>query len=134
MVELTDLAPTLMDAAGLEPYDGMQGRSFWPILTGQADPAHHRDSVYFEYYRAIPGGHRNHGGGHITGVRTAEYAISAAHGLDDGELYDLKADPIETHNRWSDPAYLATKAQMLKLLCDRMAATIDPLPVTEAAY
>ena len=36
MVELVDIAPTLLDAAQLAPYPGMQGRSLWPLLTGEA--------------------------------------------------------------------------------------------------
>jgi arylsulfatase A-like enzyme len=134
LVELVDIAPTLLEAAGMEPYGGIQGRSLWPILTGKADAAHHRDDVYAEYYRAIPTGHKNAGGAFITGVRNREYAFSAVHGEDCGELYDLKNDPTETHNLWDDPAHLAVKAQMLKRLCDRMAQTIDPLPVCQASY
>ncbi|MEJ7640096.1 MAG: sulfatase-like hydrolase/transferase [Singulisphaera sp.] len=36
LVELVDLAPTLLEAAGLPPHPGMQGRSLWPLLTGRA--------------------------------------------------------------------------------------------------
>lgn len=53
LVELTDLAPTLLDAAGFDHHVGMQGDSLWPILTGEADPDHHRDDVYCEYYHAL---------------------------------------------------------------------------------
>jgi arylsulfatase A-like enzyme len=134
LVELVDIAPTLLEAAGQEPYAGMQGRSLWPILSGQADPSHHRDDVYAEYYRAIPGGHKNAGGAYITGVRNREYSLSCVHGEDAGELYDLKNDPTETRNLWFKPSASAAKIRMLKLLCDRMAQTIDPLPPTEAKY
>jgi arylsulfatase A-like enzyme len=134
MVELVDLAPTVLDAAGLPRYEGMQGRSLWPILSGAADASHHRDSVYHEYYRAIPGGHKNHGGAHITGVRNRQFALSAVHGADCGELYDLAADPGEVHNLWNSQAHVGVKADMLKLLADRMWETIDPLPPTEAFY
>lgn len=138
MVELVDIAPTLLQAAGAPIYEGMQGRSFLPILTGDADAAHHRDSVFYEYYRAIPGGYRKVGHAYLTGTRTKQYAITSAHhrpeGEMDGELYDLIKDPGEVHNLWNDPASLSIKADMLKLLTDRMAQTIDPLPVTEAGY
>ena len=134
MVELTDLAPTLMEAAKLNVYEGMQGRTLWPILTGQADPARHRDDVYYEYYRAIPGGHADQGYAYVTGVRDRRYALTAVHNLDAGELYDLENDPREKHNRWDDPEYVTIKARMLKKLCDRMAETIDPLPPTEANF
>jgi arylsulfatase A-like enzyme len=57
LVELVDLAPTLCDAAGVEAPPGTQGRSLWPLLTGDADrgrEAHRRD-VYCEYYHALEG-------------------------------------------------------------------------------
>jgi arylsulfatase A-like enzyme len=53
LAELTDLAPTLLDAAGLDHHAGMQGDSLWPILTGRADPDEHREDVYCEYYHAL---------------------------------------------------------------------------------
>lgn len=134
LLELVDLAPTLLEAAGLPIHPGMQGKSLWPILTGAASPEHHRDDVYAEYYRAIPGGHRANGGAYVTGLRNREHALTVVHGRDEGELYDLKQDPTETHNRWNDPAYTAVQMKMLKRLCDRMAETIDPLPATEAGY
>jgi len=48
-VSLTDLAPTILEAAGLKPPPEMTGRSLWPLLTsgsaGQVDPKH--DKVFF---------------------------------------------------------------------------------------
>ncbi len=38
LVELVDLAPTLLAACGLPPYPGMQGRSLWPGLSGEGTP------------------------------------------------------------------------------------------------
>jgi hypothetical protein len=35
LTELVDVAATFLDAAGVLPYPGMQGRSFWPLLTGR---------------------------------------------------------------------------------------------------
>jgi arylsulfatase A-like enzyme len=42
LVELTDIAPTLLQLAGQPVPERMQGRSLLPILTGQAAPEHHR--------------------------------------------------------------------------------------------
>ena len=52
LVELTDVAPTLTELTG-EPLQWTNGRSLLPILTGQADPAHHRDHARCEYYDAL---------------------------------------------------------------------------------
>ncbi len=132
MVELVDIAPTLMAAAGLEAHPGMQGRSLWPLLTGQADPAHHRDDIYCESYNCVVR-HRDPKA-YTTMVRTRTHKLAAVHGLDCGELYDLQADPTETNNLWDSAAHVEVKMAMLKRLCDRIAFTMDPLPERTASW
>jgi arylsulfatase len=131
LVELVDIAPTLLDAVGLRPHSGVQGRSLWPMLTGETALDHHRDDVYCEYYNA---NQRYETPAHLTMVRTERHKLVAAHGHHDGELYDLEADPNETHNRWADPAYAEVRHDMLLRLCDRMAWTVDPLPLRQAPW
>lgn len=46
LVSGTDLAPTLLDCAGLKPAPGMTGKSFKPLLTGH--PMQERTEVYAE--------------------------------------------------------------------------------------
>ncbi|HEY3686794.1 MAG TPA: sulfatase-like hydrolase/transferase [Streptosporangiaceae bacterium] len=132
LVEYTDLAPTLLDAAGLPRHPGMQGRSLWPMLTGSAGLDHHRDDVYSEYYNAMPW-HRDPAP-QTTMLRTADHKLVVTHGLDTGELYDLREDPLERRNRWADPDALAVKGDLLRRLCDRMAWTVDPLPARQANF
>ena len=48
-VVLTDLAPTLLEAAGLKPTPGMTGRSLMTLLAGQQQPG--RDKVFLERER-----------------------------------------------------------------------------------
>ena len=74
-------------------YPGMQGRSLWPLLTGEAAGDRHRDDVYCEYYNAMPW-HRDPTA-QTTMVRTGEHKLVVDHGDDLGELYDLVADPTE---------------------------------------
>ncbi|MGH8501198.1 MAG: sulfatase-like hydrolase/transferase [Gammaproteobacteria bacterium] len=131
-VELTDLAPTLLDAAGLPRYPGMQGRSFWRLLTDPQSGDTHRSDVYCEHYDA---GYRNRGdGAQATMVRTHAHKLVAFHGEDTGELYDLEQDPGEHQNRWADPACQTIKRKLLIKLCDRMAETVDPLPPRVAPW
>jgi len=124
LVELGDLAPTVLDAAGLPRHPGMQTRSLWPLLIGQAPTDHFRDDVYCEYYNSNP----DKPSTFLTMVRTERYKLIAAHGHPVSELYDLQEDPGENRNLWNDPAYAALKTDMLVRLCDRMAQTADPLP------
>ncbi len=132
LVELVDLAPTLLEASGLPMYPGMQGRSLWPLLTDESASHAHRDDVYCEYYNAMPW--HTHPAPQATMVRTAEHKLTAFHGLGTGELYDLEADPDETNNLWDDPHGQSLKLALLTRLSDRMAWTVDPLPRREAAW
>ena len=133
LVELTDLAPTLLDAAGETPSEGIQGRSAWPLLTGEADPDAHRSSVYCEYYDAMPW-HDEPTRPRATMIRTDRYKLVRMHGLDAGELYDLQDDPTETNNLWADDDYRSVRFDLLARLADRMADTVDPLPERQAAW
>lgn len=65
---------------------------------------------------------------------TVAHKLVVLHGLDAGELYDLRRDPDETHNRWDDPEYEPVKLAKLQRMCDRMAWTVDPLPERDAMW
>lgn len=123
LVELVDLAPTLLEWIGLEPHSAMQGRSLWPILSGERELHKHRNDIYCEYYNSNSM-YRTY----ATMLRTDEHKLIRYHNMNDGELYDLKGDPAERHNLWSDPEYVEVKMELLCRLSDRMAFTVDPLP------
>jgi len=132
LVELMDIAQTLLDAVGIEHYPGMQGKSLWPLLKGEMPIDYHRYDVYCEYYNAMPW-HKNPKA-NATMIFDGRYKIVRVHGTDQGELYDLEEDPTETVNRWDDPEYREIKIKMLTKLCDRMAWTVDPLPLRESPW
>lgn len=129
LVEMVDLAPTLLEAAGIPLPVGVQGRSLMPLLTGQSDT--HRDSVYMEFYNAnftysIPP--------MITSVRTAEWKLNYCDHAQYGELYDLHNDPGEFNNVWNEAHHKDTQQQMMQLLLTRMIDTLDPLPRQVAVW
>ncbi|MCB0061867.1 MAG: DUF4976 domain-containing protein, partial [Caldilineaceae bacterium] len=126
LVELMDIAPTLLDAAGLDRAPVMQGKSLWPLLTDASFPDHQHDDIYCEYYNAMPW-HRDPTA-QATMIRTATHKLVVVHSRNEGELYDLIADANETHNLWDDPAQRGIKSELLLRLCNRMAWTVDPLP------
>lgn len=131
LVELVDLAPTLLEAAGMPESPGMQGKSFWDLLTGKKEPGFHKKNVYCEYYNSLPW-NKPHAYG--TMLRDDRNKIVVNHGSDLGELYDLEADPGERTNLWDKAAFKDRKLRMMKDLCDRMAWTADPLPIRDAAF
>lgn len=111
LVELVDIAPTLMELAGLEVPFYMQGKSLLPILTGEADPHHHKDSVYSEFYHCLKGSHEDI---YATMYYDGRYKIVNYHGKEFGELYDHQTDPQEFRNLWDDPDYAALKASLIQ--------------------
>ncbi len=132
LVELADLTQTILDAVGLPSHSGMQGKSIWPLLTGTGNAAHHRNDVYCEYYNAGKG--HNAPNPHLTMVRTRTHKLVVNHSENDGELYDLQTDPRETRNLWNDSGSQTIRADLLLRLCNRMAWTVDPLPVRRAQW
>jgi len=126
LVELVDLAPTLLEAAGLPLYPGIQGKSLWPLFSGERSPNTHRESVYCEYYNAQPW-HPDQPP-QATMVFDGRYKLVRVHSTKEGELYDLQADPQEHHNLYDQANCIEVKAALLELLSDRMAFTADPLP------
>ena len=120
LVELVDLPPTLLEAAGMDIPEHMQGTSLFPLLTGQKDPHIHKPHVICEYYDAI-GGLPDHS--HGTMYCDGRYKMCIYHGHDIGELYDLEQDPGEFQNLWNDPAAVSLKLEILKKHFDAMMAT-----------
>lgn len=126
LVELTDIAPTLLDYAGLEAPDRMTGRSLRGLLEGGVDA--HRDFVRCEYYSALSllaPGREDWNGSYGTMIRTDRYKLVVYHGLDLGELFDLEKDPGEFENLWGDPEHADLRFDLMKPLFDQSALTAD---------
>ena len=102
MVQNIDIAPTVMDACGLNKAPQMRGDSFLPMLKGEKAPDDWRHRIYYEYYweYAFPQTPT------MFGVRTDDYKYIHYHGIwDTNEFYDIKNDPDELHNLIDDPKY-----------------------------
>ena len=93
-----DLAPTLLQLAGVPIPLTMQGRSLVPILADE--PSTWRESFLYEYFQepgkpAIP---------RIRGVRTQNWKYTQFPDRQDiEELYHLATDPHELENLAADP-------------------------------
>lgn len=126
MVELTDIAPTLLDYAGLDAPNRMSGRSLRTLLEGGPDG--HREFVRCEYYSALSllaPGRENWNGSYGTMIRTDRYKLVVYHGLDRGELFDLEDDPGEFQNLWDHRAYADRRFELLKRMLDQSALATD---------
>ena len=141
LVELTDIVPTLLEFADLPVADAIQGRSLRAVLTGEADPDHHRDHVRCEYFRALPpvgrsdGGPRRLAGGTLaTMLRDRRYKLVVYHGHGMGELFDLRDDPGEFHNLWESTEHAAIRCELLGRSFDSLALAVDVGPQRTAPF
>ncbi len=120
LVNNTDLAPTLLDIAGIETPEFMQGRSLLPILEGTT-PGDWRTSTYYRYWMHMA----HHDNPAHYGIRTSDYKLIFFYGLPldaEGavdrptqpgwELYDLRKDPREMNNVYDAPAYAGTVSRL----------------------
>ena len=118
MVLNLDLAPTLLQLAGVNVPATMQGTSLVPLLRGQTTSV--RDSFLYEYFSdpLIPGVPA------MTGVRTERWTYVRYPGIPDvEELYDLNLDPSELNNLAAATDHATVKADLRNQLNRLLAAT-----------
>ncbi|HEX8914119.1 MAG TPA: sulfatase [Humisphaera sp.] len=128
-----DVAPSVLDMAGLPPMKGVQGRSFKQLLTAGADPAWRTGWFYeYNYEKQFPYTPN------VRAVRTDRWKyIRYPHG--DGspdrhmaELYDLQNDPQESKNLINAPEHAARVKELaaeLDKLIEQSGGKPDKMPV-----
>lgn len=112
-----DLAPTLLQLAGLPVSPGMQGKSWVPLLDGTQKSV--RSGFFYEYFRnrdspvvpRIKAFRRD-------GLKLIEYPDYPEYGR---EFYDLRSDPWERTNRIADPAVQNQVSVMSRAMADAAA-------------
>lgn len=117
-----DVAPTLLDLAGVKTPPTMQGRSLVPVLGGKT-PADWPDTFLYEYFREEPYPIPT-----ITAVRTPRWKLVTYPETGELELYDLQADPHELENVAGDSKHAAKLAEMKSLLEAQKKATGFRMP------
>lgn len=122
MVLNLDIAPTILDLAGVPVPNQMQGHSLVPLLQGKK-PGNWRKDWLYEYYE-YPGPHDvpKH-----RGVRTERYKlIHYYESPEEFELYDLQEDPGERRNVYGQARYADLTQQLKKRLLELQHETKDP--------
>jgi len=100
LIQNIDIAPTVLDVAGLRAPPHMQGMSIVPLL--ERTRADWRDRVFYEYYWEMDFPQTPT----MFGVRTERYKYIRYHGIwDTNEFYDLSEDPNEMQNLIDAPEH-----------------------------
>jgi N-acetylglucosamine-6-sulfatase len=111
-----DVAPTILEAAGLAAPPHFDGRSFVPLAQGKTVPW--RDYFLYVYYweKNFPQSPT------VFSLRGDRYKYITYYGLwDADELYDLQSDPDEAKNLLYDPKFKAIATSMEAKLYAMMA-------------
>ena len=159
-VSITDIMPALCEAIGVPLPVGVQGRSLWPMLTGQDYPREEFSSAYVEHgfgglhYSsdedldpAKDGLTRSKDGkwggfdclnswtqsGQMRMVRKDDWKlVFDMQGA--GQLYDLKEDPAELRNVYGKPETADKCRELLEDLLRWRLRVEDPLPLPRKRY
>ncbi|TZF81204.1 sulfatase-like hydrolase/transferase [Pedobacter sp. BS3] len=152
-VSNVDIMPTICDMLGVRLPDGVQGRSLWPLLTGDKYPKAEFESIVVQ---------QGFGGLHFTNLReydpyTQDGTITKGKEEFDelntwsqsgimrmlrkdnwklvydmqgsGQLYNLAEDPAEINNLYGNNKYKDKQTELLQDLLAWELRTQDPLPL-----
>jgi arylsulfatase A-like enzyme len=123
LISNVDFAPTLMDYAGIARPKYMQGHSFRSIMESGEIPENWRKATYYRYWMHM----KHHYNPAHFGLRTQQYKLVFFYGASEKEgsfeqtppgweLYDIKADPKEMNNLYSNPEYKSVVQELKKQL------------------
>jgi N-acetylglucosamine-6-sulfatase len=123
LVENVDYGPTMLEFAGAQIPDSVQGRSFKSLLESGDEPKDWKQEAYYRYWMHMV----HHDNPAHVGIRTKTHKLIYYYGCNyDGgyqtppgwELYDLKNDPQETRNLYDAPEQAAVVEQLKRKLAE----------------
>ena len=117
-IYLQDLTASFIDQAGLEVPPELDGQSFLPAMRGDHSP-NERDSIYAVFHRHFTLAEQR-----MVRTKTHQFTFNSA---DQGELYDLQADPYQLENVYGRPEYEPVRQELLARMGQYMEDLADPL-------
>ncbi len=127
LASTVDIAATILDRAGIKPFNGNQGQSFKSVIDGNDST---REELLIEY---------NDGGSRlgfeeaarVRSLVTKEWRYTIYKDQDWGELYDLNNDPNETHNLWLSEDHFKIRAHFADRMNHHLTAQMDESPLSD---
>ncbi len=107
-----DIAPALLELAGVSVPRTMEARSLLPALRGEAWDG--RDHVFAEH----PRDGILQTTDFMTMVRSRDWKLVHFLGESFGQLFDLVQDPDEVRNLWNEPSAETEKQKLIKVLLE----------------
>ena len=118
-VSWMDIAPTILESAGIPVPKNWEAQSLWPLINDPQAPG--RDAVYAELARD----HIQQEAEMMIMRRDRKWKVVFYLAQENGELYDLETDPREVRNLWHEPAHRAMRDELVgKLLRWQVAGTL----------
>jgi arylsulfatase A-like enzyme len=124
LCQMFDIGATILDWAGAPQPVAAQSQSLMPALQGEAWRG--REMVFAEQAGDVV----------LTGASLFSMARDSRHkavhilGTDEGQLFDLQADPQELRNLWNDPQSQGQRQRLLGALLDwRMRSSVETMNV-----
>ena len=127
LASTVDIASTILQRAGLNPYHGIQGKSFLHTLERGE---HHRHETMIEFNDgAAKFGFEKPA--RVRSLITHDWRISMYRDQSWGELYDLNNDPNETTNLWDDAEFRDIRLEMTERLAHQLMHQMDESPLPQ---
>jgi arylsulfatase A-like enzyme len=120
-----DLARTILDRAGLEGHNGMQGVSLLQAVEG--GETGHDAMVIEEHQRRGYMGLKNNF--RARSLITQDHRLTLYEGVSWGELYDLNDDRAEINNLWDDPRAANKRHELIEKLARKLIELTDSSPL-----
>jgi N-acetylglucosamine-6-sulfatase len=107
MILNLDLAPTILQVAGVPVPEQMQGQSLLPLLKGMGAEKAFRDAWLYSYFEDFP-----YPVPAQNAIRTKDYKLVDYERGKQNELFDLRVDPHERNNLINDSSMRQTRLRL----------------------
>ena len=119
---LVDMAPSILEACGIEVPRSMTGVNQLPAWKGETDVRNHVLVENRHQPSTI----------HVKTFINERYKLTVYWNREYGELFDLQNDPEELNNLWNDPEASELKSQLTRKLLDAELGK-EPVPMPRVA-